>query len=186
MKYRLTTLAALLALAWPLARAEANPIVVPEKPAPREPPKTGLVITTDDRVPEAHLQIPRSLFEGLRAEAAEPEPGTQRAEAPASHLVVAGLALASAMTLGGFWLVRGRHRFSGTLVLLVAVGLLAVSAGTVLADIPGPGRHGRPQPSPPAVQGGTLSEHVTVEVVDRGDAITLIVKRDDLAKVLGK
>jgi hypothetical protein len=186
---------AFLALLAPAARADLKPAnpAGPKKP-PAGPLTAPVVVVVDEKATETHLQIPRALLGQLRADAGDAgDPNTRRAEAlPPLHLVVAGAALALALTFGGLWLVRARVRTSRSNValLLVAVTALAIGATSLWADIAVP----KPKPKPDSgtvdvklpANGANLTDKAVIEVIDKGDAITLIVNRDDLANVLQK
>jgi hypothetical protein len=189
------TTAVVLALLAPAARADLKPAnpVGPKKP-PAGPLTAPIVVVVDDKATETHVQIPRALLGQLRADAGDAaDPNTRRAEAlPPLHLVVAGTALALALTFGGLWLVRARIRptRSNVALLLVAITALAIGATSLWADIAVP----KPKPKPDSgtadakvpANGANLTDKAVIEVVDKGDAITLIVNRDDLANVLQK
>jgi hypothetical protein len=164
-------------------------------PPPPPPPAAPVVILVDDKAQEPRLEVPRKLLANLRASAEDgADDGTRRAEArPAWHTILAGIALSCSLALGGLWLVRARYRpgAKAALLLLTTVVLLGVGAGCLWADIPSP--FGRPRPRPPAPaepeklpEGVVLSEKVPIQVVERGEAVRLIVPREQLARVLEK
>jgi hypothetical protein len=141
------------------------------------------VILTDDKVTETRLEVPKNLLASLRADAGVPNGDSRWAGLSSLQLVVAGLALTAALTLGGLWLVRSRNRPAGrTLIVLLAVVTLLGAAGIVWANVAPP----PPPPKPVLPDGLLLSEKVTVDVVEKGDAVRLIVPRADLAKLLEK
>jgi hypothetical protein len=174
-------LAALLLLGGAAARAD---LIRPPKPDKNPPkPVVPVVILTDDKVTETHVEIPKSLLASLRADAGEPDGDSRRAGLAPLQMIVAGLALTVAISLGGLWLVRYRNRPGGrTLVALLVVVTVLGAAGLVWANVAPP----PPPPKPALPDGILLSEKVTVDVVEKGDAVRLIVPRGDLAKVLEK
>jgi hypothetical protein len=208
------TLAGLLVLGLAAAPVTANGIPFPppgKQPTPPPPPRpqafAPLVVVTDDNVKEARLEIPRKLLRNLRVDLGEEqEPDTRRALAPLPrlHTLLAGVALSLALVTGGLWLTRSRNRLAGRglMLLLVAGGLLIVGSGVLWADIgvrpnpfgPRPGFNPFQPPNmkqPPAVfvpPPGALNlvDKVGIVVVDKGDAITLVVNRDDLVRVVEK
>jgi hypothetical protein len=187
----LCTLLVLLAVAPAGSANEAAP-PPPKKTAPTAT-SAPLVIALDDSAREPRLEIPKAILNRFRASAEDgADDGTRRVEGVSPlHTIVGGFALSSAMAVGGLWLVRSRARSRGKTVgaVLIAAGFLALGASVLWADIPPYGR-GRPVPPPPApekiVAGITLSDKVTVQVVDGGEAIRLIVSREQLGKVLAK
>jgi hypothetical protein len=170
------------------ASGHANPVVPPDLPKPKkESPTTSVVIVANDQVKEARLQIPRKLVKDLQVGGLFPEGGDARTEnrLPALNTLVAGLTLSLALTLGGLWLVRQRRRTPGrgaTALLLAAAVLLGASGALVWANVPP--RERPPQPANPT--GMPLPGKVAIEIVDKGDAITLIVNRGELAKIVDK
>jgi hypothetical protein len=207
-------LAALLVLGLSAASASANGIPFPppgRQPVPPPPPRPAavapLVVVTDDSVKEPRLEIPRKLLRSLRVDLGEEkEPDTRRVEAPLPrlHTILAGAALSLALVTGGLWLTRSRNRLAGRglMLLLVAGGLLVLGSGVLWADIgvrpnpfgprpnPGPNPFQPPNMKPPvvALPPGAISlvDKIGIFVVDKGDAIVLVVNRDDLARVVEK
>jgi hypothetical protein len=207
-------LAGLLVLGLSASPAGANGIPFPRpgpqpqpQPQPQPRPASGvvapLVVVADENVKEARLEIPRKLLRSLRADLGEEqEPDTRRVEAaplPRLHTILAGGALSLALVTGGLWLTRSRHRLAGRglLMLLVAGGFLLLGSGVLWADLaPRPNPFGpRPNPLPnpgmrpvvPVLPAGiTLDDKVAIVVVDKGDAITLVVNRADLVRVVEK
>jgi hypothetical protein len=201
-------LAGLLVLGLSAARVAANGIPFPgpgrQPPAPKPAPPAAvapLVVVTDENVKEARLEIPRKLLRSLRVDLGEEqEPDTRRVEAPLPrlHTLLAGGALSLALVTGGLWLTRSRNRLAGRglMLVLVAGGLLVLGSGVLWADLIGPrpnpfGPRPNPGMKPPVVpvlpvNGITLDDKVGIFVVDKGDAITLIVNRADLVRVVEK
>src|SRR5215470_12630267 len=105
MKPRVAPLLAVLAVVGTAAAGLANQ--APPFPPPQPPPATAaVVIVVDDKAREPTLELPRKLLSRLRASADGADDGTRRAEAaPVWRTVVGGLALSSALALGGLWLV---------------------------------------------------------------------------------
>lgn len=100
-------------------------------------------------------------------------------------MVVGGVALTLAFVSGGFWLVR---RTSGkTIAMLISVSLLTAAGSALWADIPSPFPRPRPRPGPAPFPPGpqqnvvampanvVLPEDVVIQIVPRGDKITLII-----------
>ncbi|HEY8504763.1 MAG TPA: hypothetical protein VIL46_09285 [Gemmataceae bacterium] len=186
MRTRLLALSAAAAL---LTAGRAAADIAPPPPPARSMP---LTIEVDPKATGPKLVIP---VRALLQRGGRPEPGTGAAPAPASappgggefgarprsHTLIAGVALAAALTLGGLWLVRrdGRGPARGLAALLAAGGVLG--AGALLwANAPAP----PPQPPPPPVQEGELfSGKVQVQFANQGDAIRLVLDGKSLQAV---
>jgi hypothetical protein len=92
--------------------------------------------------------------------------------------VMSGLALALAFAGSGIWLVRQRRGGgAGALGIVTCLAVLALGASSSADFAPS----GRPGPEQRAVFDGT-----TVFVVDKGDAIQLVISPADLAKMQAK
>jgi hypothetical protein len=156
-----------LLAALPSARADLAPPPLPTGP------KAKFVVLVDDRAGVPHLRIPKALLQGG-------QPGDKE-EAGRFGLptIFAGLALTAAFVSGGFWLVRrGRGPGRTTAAVGVVLALLALGASAVWADIPRPPR---PRPRGPVTlplpANVTLPDTVVVEIVEKGDTITLVVNK---------
>ncbi len=161
------------------------PVRQPAKSAWRVGPQdVKLTVVTDPKLKAPRLLIPRSL---LVTTTPEPKRVGAAGRIPA---VMAGLALSSALVVGGLWLAGkgGRRTRAAALVL----GVLAViGAGTAWADIPAPWwqpRPPRPGPpfmppvekpeAPPALKlpaNVTLPADIQIEVVDAGEGLRLAI-----------
>ncbi len=191
------TLLSVLALGMGTA-AEANlppqpPNVrpIPPPPATRPVPKPGqatFVLEVDPKVKQARLVIPRQMVPVMRVSAEAEESTPKTAGLPFHHTLFAGAALSLALTFGGLWVVKQRDKPWGkTLaVLLVTAGLLGTT-GLVFANLRVPVPEPplvAPNPPAPIPLAGVLPD-VAVEVVDKGDAIKLIVNREQYGKLIG-
>jgi hypothetical protein len=158
----------------PSAFVRANEAPPRPDPKPAAEKAAPLTIEIDDKAKEPKLVIPRKLLGAWGA------PGKQeRSELNLSplHTAVVGIALTGALVFGGLWLVRSRGRFGGRgLALLVgSLVLLGAGAAAVWAE-PVP----IPQPKPaPAIS----FDKTSIEIVEQGDAVKLIVNREHLAKM---
>lgn len=157
----------------PVARAD---IATPPPPPPISTQKVKLIVLTGDNLKEAHLRIPQNLLPA----AAKAEKGSETSLFAAPN-VVAGLALTLAFVSAGFWLVRrGRTRAAAAAVLVLA--LIGAGASAVWADIPRPPRRPFVQPPVELPAGIQLSENSVLEIVPKGDTITLIVDKNSVLK----
>ncbi len=159
---------------------------VPAPPLPPEPkvPTYPLVIEVSPNVAEAKLVIPRKMLGDLRGElpADQANPITVAGRSRL-HTVIAGAALALGLAFSGLWLVR-RGRGSGKTfgIALGAVCLLGVGAA-VWADLAPP----RPRPGPvQAPMRSPRMNNVLIEVVEKGDAVKLIVSPDKLSQTMAR
>jgi hypothetical protein len=155
----------LLLTASPSARADLAPPPLPKGT------ETKFVVVVDDRADKPHLQIPKSLLQGTT------KPGQEEAGLFGAPTIIAGLALTAAFVSGGFWLVRrGRGPGRTAAAVVVVLSFLALGASAVWADIPRP-----PRPRGPVVlplpANVTLPDTVVVDLLDKGDTITLIVNK---------
>ena len=155
----------LLLTALPSARADLAPPPLPKGT------ETKFVVIVDERADKPHLQIPKSLLQG------NTKTGPGRGRPVRLPTIIAGLALTAAFVSGGFWLVR-RGRGPGRTVAagVVVLSFLALGASAVWADVPRPPRPRGPVtlPLPANV---TLPDTVVVDLLDKGDTITLIVNK---------
>jgi hypothetical protein len=168
-----------------------------------QPANTGKVeIRVDEKADQARLVIPRKFLEQRRADAGIGEPDKAVADAGRSplHLAIAGVALSLAVTFGGLWLVRSRGKLGVARTLLLAACTLFIVGGVVLANVAvnpngGSGNNGNNTgnfggnfggfgggqgvanraPAVPLPAGIIASEKVVVEVVDKGDAVVLVI-----------
>jgi hypothetical protein len=174
----LHTLLALTLLAVGTPAVLANPIAPPVKPQPGTPAVgnagTELTVMVDPNAKWPRMLIPQKLLGGQ----APPRKGADAGGR--LPLLVGGLALTAAFVSGGFWLVRrGRGRFltGACLVLFLAVG----SSAFLFADVPSP----KPNTRPHAVTlpaGVMLPGKVSLEIVDKGEGVTLIIPQELLIK----
>jgi hypothetical protein len=167
-------------LAWMVAPGSAN-----EAAPPRPQPKTAtaaVVVVVDDKAEAVRVQVPKKLLSQLQA--AAPGEGSSWAGVPRFHLMATGICLSLALGCGGFWLMRRSEKSAvrGLLMLLAAIVLLSLSAAVAWANAAVPFKPATP-PLPPGIP---LAEKATIEIVEQGEAITLIVPRQNLAKVLEK
>jgi hypothetical protein len=169
--------------------APANPVVPPGLfgPAPKErrpqapllPPlrrtvETTLTIEAGPPATWTTLALPRPIVADLQT-ASLPDRGPSRL-----HTVLAGLALALALTAGGLWVVRTRGRvgIAGLAVLLTVLAAAGVSCFNF-------GRQdAMPQPPQPLQQTNedTLAGGAII-TVDEEDGIRLSLGRDDLTRL---
>jgi hypothetical protein len=189
-RFVLSLVALLLLAATHLCLANEAPPLPPRKAPPPAQTSAPLVVAFDDAAREPRLEIPRAILGRLRASADDgADDGTRRVQGVSPwHTILGGIAISSALVLGGLWLVRSRSRTGAKAagLLLAAAAVLTISGSLLWADIPPFGR-GRPVPPPAAekiVAGIPLSDKVTIEVVDNGEAIRLVVSKGQFAKVL--
>jgi hypothetical protein len=165
---------ALLALV-EAARADISPPPRrPSRPAGRKQVK--LVVKVDRKVRKPRLVVPRK-FIGTR--------GRPRAEAAPSRLptLAAGVALSLTVVTGGIWLVRRGKKGRFLAGALLAVSLVGLGGAALWADIPPLGKRRPPAARTETVAlpaGIQLSDELTLEIVERGNVVTLIVPPDSV------
>jgi hypothetical protein len=130
-------------------------------PSPK--PQGKLVVMVDNNARAPRLIVPKNLIGG----------DGRRGDAGILPTIMAGLALALAFAGSGIWMVRQRKGGHGAVLALVAC-LAVLSLGTALVADGGV----RPPPTPVVTIEGT-----TVYVVEKGDAIQLVISPADLAKM---
>lgn len=150
--------------------------------------KTSMRIETDEKVKEARLVIPRSIFQQMSAQL--DGKGSQTASARLRFLnmtgtqtALSGLFLSLAFAFGGVWLVRSRRgneratRVAALCLSLLIVG--AITAGVAYANA-GPPPVARSLTSKiliPELQWWGAYGEVKVEIVEEGDEIQLVLPR---------
>jgi hypothetical protein len=151
--------------------------------------QASLVVTVEDQAETARLLIPRKLVRAWQhASLATPrDSAVASARGWSLSTLIAGLALALSLTVGGLWLTGRLPRFGGrgAALLLLAVLALGVVGALVRADVP-PGPSPRPYiplnvPKEFAAEPLTLKGKVEVEVVPEGEVIQLFLPRSMLA-----
>jgi hypothetical protein len=132
-----------------------------------------LVVSVDDRATEARLIVPKKHLGAVAA--VLPNEGSR----PIRWSVV-GIPVAVALALGGLWLTGLRPRLrAGSLAVLLGVIVLGVAGVTAWAN---------PAPPPMDYQAVVppLTGKVTVEVVEEGESVHLILNREMLKDLAGK
>jgi len=143
-----------------VARAEAD-IPVPK---PIEV-KAAIEVRIDENAKKTRLTIPRSLLPNLPPKLSQTDDGTRT--------LIAGLATATAVTLGG--LVFFRRRTARTPVVIALFGAVMLVTGSVCADLLPFGRGNRPPPEARADKQVVRIGDAKIEIVEEGDSIVLIL-----------
>jgi hypothetical protein len=194
-----------------------GPAKRPDKESPR-PPETSrsasfeVLVATSGGSGTPQLVIPREAVKGLLADAAEPgspdadrvaaapPPGDEGAASetgsPAdeslgvsrTHSIIAGLAMACAVALGGVWIARRQSRTNARgLALLISASLCLGVSVTAWADVPPPKK--LPPPKQPAVSTRletAFTGKVQVKFVSGDGAVQLVLPHADLLKLVEK
>ncbi|HLW68845.1 MAG TPA: hypothetical protein VKS79_26270 [Gemmataceae bacterium] len=183
--------ALLLPLSWTVAYADIAPKPRPTpapipNPAPVQSKDANLIVQVDPNAKEARLIVPRSLLN--RRAGLDVDDGTRLTEADGRsnrHVIIAGVALALAMSCGGLWLVRrNRLNNSGLMVCLaVSAGLIVGTVALANARAPSPAPP-PPQPAPVANLAKLFDGKIRVETPADGDSIRLVVNQEMLDKIV--
>ena len=158
-----------------------RPRPAPVQPLPPEPkvPTYPLVLEVRADVAEAKLEIPRKMLGMLKGELQLEEANPPAiAGTPRLHTIIAGSALALGLSFGGLWLVR-RGQVSGRTLGLVAGATLFLGIGAAVWADRAPARP-RPAPQINAPPRSPRMNNVVIEVVDKGDAVKLVISADKL------
>ena len=105
------------------------------------------------------------------------------------HSIVAGLAMAFAVALGGVWIARTRGRTSGRgLALLISASLCLGASLTAWANVPPPKPPTPPPSDPPASTRleTAFTGKVQVKFVAGDGAVQLVLPHADLLKLVEK
>lgn len=157
---------------WADAFPHFGPRARPRSPTPVHPANSvPVVIEASDTLTRPRLVIPRALLARAKKLPLTRPAAALPSRAPA---VLAGLALTAALSAGGLCLARPKGR---VLMLLVGVGC-AVGAGRAFV-----GAHPPPPtllPPPPAE---VVFDYATIEVVERGTEMRLLVPRARLGEL---
>jgi hypothetical protein len=151
-----------------------QPQPVMPQPAPKAAEPAPLVIKIDDDAKRAKLQIPYEAIGVVRAALDAAEEPTQTAGAGSLPTVASGCALALAVSFLGLWLVRSGDSFRKRGLVLGAVAMIVLAAGsaTIGAD------KGKKEAVDP-------SETVVVEITkERGVPVTLTITKARLTKAI--
>ena len=165
----------------PVKKIEAaKPALIKPQPAPN----AQLIIEASDTVKVARLQIPRKVLAKIQGLDVQ---GAKGAAIPAGHTMIAGLAMALALSFGGLWMARTkepvRHVSLRNAGLALSAVLLAGTVGwSALAD-KGLPRQAKTYDRPLRINGVNLDGPLIVEVVEKGRAIKLIAPRAMLKKL---
>jgi hypothetical protein len=168
---------------WQLWRPAPKP-AVQRMTAPPQLPSCPFVLELDDQADQLKLVVPRNLLKDLKvAEGPIAEPAGGLADS--HNTLFAGMFLTMALASGGLWMVR--RGVPGFRVLVIGGALLLVLGGTLAwADIPpfgGPRRNSLEMWRQQRLAELQNLPQITVEVVEQGDRIKLVVSRDKLAKL---
>jgi hypothetical protein len=176
MKKRLAIVALLLLVVAAVVRAD---ISLPEAysrwgyPEPRHGAtdrSVPVVVSVDEKATEARLIVPKKHMTSVAALLPNDDPA--RADARSFRWPVVAIPIAAALAVSGLWLTGLRPRLGarGLAVLLGVIVLGGVGAAVAWG-------HPQPPPPPPPV---LLKGKVTVEVVEEGDTVKLVLPRDML------
>jgi hypothetical protein len=146
---------AVLTLAYTPARADI--------PVPPPPADVKFKVEVDEKAKGPVLRVPENLV--------APRAGG-RPKLADNHLMIAGVALALGLGLGGVWLVRRPGRGTRGLALLIAAGGVLAVSSVAWAN------QAAPKPPVPPALPTAFDGKVRLEVVEAGDTIRLIVDKE--------
>lgn len=165
------------------ALADLRPVLLPAPP-PVAGTEAKIVVEVDRAARTPRLVIPRRIVVNkaeLDQQMVDPIVDADQEEGrPWKQTLLAGIALAAAVSCAGLLVVR-RTRSTKALALAIAAGGVLAVGTLALADIPGPGRGPRPRPPIQVPPTQVYSGNVTVEYIAQGDSIKLIVPPDMVA-----
>jgi hypothetical protein len=151
--------------------------------------KTRMHISTDDKVKEARLLIPRSIWGQMRAgldgqDAQTASAATRLFNMTGARTIISGIFLSLAFAFGGVWLMRARlkdaPKISRATALALAVLFLCGMTATIAYSNAGPPPEGRSFTSKMLtreLQWWGVYGEVKVEIVDEGDEIRMVIPR---------
>lgn len=146
-----------------------------------QPPPRNLAITfiVDPTAKAPTVIIPSGPGRRPGPAPAAPSPvsaDTEESDAPMQSPLIVGLCLAAAVTLTGLGMAR-RYRIGGRYAaLLLAAGATLIVGAVVWANVP--------PPPPPAKKGELVSVPGTLQSVQRGEAVQIVLDKDTLAKLV--
>jgi hypothetical protein len=140
-------------------------------------PGVPVVVSVDEKATEARLIVPKRFLKSVADLTGEGGPA--RAEARPFHWPIVGFLLPIGVALagGGLWLLGVRPRVGRRGAVLLGLVLLGGVGATVA--------WGRAQ-LPPIPPHPPLKGQVTVEVVEEGDAVKLVLPRGMLKELVNK
>jgi hypothetical protein len=155
--------------------------------------KVQLQIDTEEKAKEAKLIIPRSVFQQMMAQAEGTGSQTTGATAvtrffnmTGAQTIMSGLFLSLAFALGGVWLVRSRKgaertaRVAALSVALLLAGGITMSVVYANAGPPPVARSLTSKILIPELQWWGAYGEVKVEIVEKGDNITLVLPKREI------
>jgi hypothetical protein len=153
--------------------------------------KIQMQIATDDKMKEARLIIPRSIFQQMSAQLDDNNSPSAATTArffnmTGAQTVISGIFLSLAFAFGGVWLVRSRQgaeRTARAVALSVALLLVGGITASVAYANAGPPPVARSLTSKILIQElqwwGAYGE-VKVEIVEEGNEIRLVLPRQNI------
>ncbi len=161
----------------------------PQLVIPREAVKGLLADASGPVAPDADrlASAPTTTAPGDQTAAPEADSPDSEAAMPQAHSIIAGLAMAFAVALGGVWFARSRSRTSRRgLTLLISASLCLGVGVTAWANV-GPPK--TPPPSQPATSTRletAFTGKVQVKFVSGDGAVQLVLPHSDLLKLVEK
>jgi hypothetical protein len=163
-----------------------NPNSNRRRPPVRPDSPTSMRIQPDEKAKNAKLLIPRGVLSGLRASLDEGDPQSNSSAAVAgitgTQTIMMGIFLSLSLAFAGLWLMKSRAQSDGLTRAALVIAILGLGTATtsVVLGNAGPPPVARSLTSKiltPELQWWGANGQVTVEVVQDGDQITLVLPK---------
>jgi hypothetical protein len=153
---------------------------------PGRRPNTSMRIQPDEKAKSAKLLIPRAVLSGLRASIDDEGPQSTTSASVAgitsAQTIMVGIFLSLSLAFAGLWLMKSKaqsDRLTRAAVVIAILGLGTATTSVVLGNAgPPPNFYSlNSKILSPGLEWWGASGQVTVEIVQDGDQITLVLPR---------
>jgi hypothetical protein len=148
---------------------------------------SGPVGIEDDRIGQSLPAAARESIDPVaEATAAAGSPSETSLETPRLHSMIAGLAVAMAVALGGVWIARTRSRTTGRgLALLISASICLGISVTAWANVPPPKVFPKKEETSTRLE-TAFTGKVQIKIVSGDGTVQLVLPRSDVAKLAEK